>query len=228
MAGTPDHPITVTPNPNRVKVTFAGKVVADTTQGAEPEGSQLSAGAVRAARRRRHDPAHPHRAQHALSLQGRCVVLFDQCRRHARRKMRSGATRRRVRHGGDRRLRRVLSEPRRLNRRVAGAVRARRVWTNRRGAKRPKFNLRLSLSSFNGENRGFPRVSWGCRHHPALSCREKMVIGLLLQSPKSEYWTMTLRLTVAAIFALGVAGLSGPASAQIFFPNRRSRRGAAC
>ena len=30
MAGTPDHPITVTPNPNRVKVTFAGKVVADT------------------------------------------------------------------------------------------------------------------------------------------------------------------------------------------------------
>jgi uncharacterized protein (DUF427 family) len=32
MAGTPDHPITVTPNPNRVKVTFAGKVVADTTK----------------------------------------------------------------------------------------------------------------------------------------------------------------------------------------------------
>lgn len=30
MAGTPDHPITVTPNPNRVKVTFRGKVVADT------------------------------------------------------------------------------------------------------------------------------------------------------------------------------------------------------
>lgn len=30
MAGTPDHPITVTPNSNRVKVTFAGKVVADT------------------------------------------------------------------------------------------------------------------------------------------------------------------------------------------------------
>jgi uncharacterized protein (DUF427 family) len=30
MAGTPEHPITVTPNPNRVKVTFAGKVVADT------------------------------------------------------------------------------------------------------------------------------------------------------------------------------------------------------
>jgi len=30
MAGMPDHPITVTPNPNRVKVTFGGKVVADT------------------------------------------------------------------------------------------------------------------------------------------------------------------------------------------------------
>ena len=30
MAGTPDHPITVTPNPNRIKVTFAGRVVADT------------------------------------------------------------------------------------------------------------------------------------------------------------------------------------------------------
>jgi|SRR6187401_3490861 uncharacterized protein (DUF427 family) len=30
MAGTPDHPITVSPNPKRVKVTFAGKVVADT------------------------------------------------------------------------------------------------------------------------------------------------------------------------------------------------------
>ena len=27
----PDHPITVTPNPKRVVVTFAGKVVADTT-----------------------------------------------------------------------------------------------------------------------------------------------------------------------------------------------------
>jgi uncharacterized protein (DUF427 family) len=32
MPGTPDHPITVTPNRNRVKVTFAGRVVADTTQ----------------------------------------------------------------------------------------------------------------------------------------------------------------------------------------------------
>ncbi|HVG50773.1 MAG TPA: DUF427 domain-containing protein [Xanthobacteraceae bacterium] len=32
MAGTPDHPITVTPNPNRVKVTFGGKVVADTNK----------------------------------------------------------------------------------------------------------------------------------------------------------------------------------------------------
>jgi uncharacterized protein (DUF427 family) len=30
MAGTPDHPITVTPNPNRIKVTFGGRVVADT------------------------------------------------------------------------------------------------------------------------------------------------------------------------------------------------------
>ena len=29
MAGTPDHPITVTPNPNRVRVTFAGKLIAD-------------------------------------------------------------------------------------------------------------------------------------------------------------------------------------------------------
>ncbi len=28
----PDHPITVTPNPNRVVVTVAGKVVADTTR----------------------------------------------------------------------------------------------------------------------------------------------------------------------------------------------------
>ncbi len=32
MAGTPDHPITISPNPNRVKVTFAGRVVADTTK----------------------------------------------------------------------------------------------------------------------------------------------------------------------------------------------------
>jgi uncharacterized protein (DUF427 family) len=30
MAGTPDHPITVTPNLSRVKVTFGGKVIADT------------------------------------------------------------------------------------------------------------------------------------------------------------------------------------------------------
>lgn len=30
MAGTPDHPIVITPNPNRVRVLFGGKVVADT------------------------------------------------------------------------------------------------------------------------------------------------------------------------------------------------------
>lgn len=32
MAGTPDHPITISPSGTRVKVTFAGKVVADTTK----------------------------------------------------------------------------------------------------------------------------------------------------------------------------------------------------
>jgi uncharacterized protein (DUF427 family) len=32
MAGTPDHPITITPTQGRVKVTFGGKVVADTTK----------------------------------------------------------------------------------------------------------------------------------------------------------------------------------------------------
>jgi uncharacterized protein (DUF427 family) len=32
MAGTPDHPITISPNPNRVRVMFGGKVVADTTK----------------------------------------------------------------------------------------------------------------------------------------------------------------------------------------------------
>jgi uncharacterized protein (DUF427 family) len=32
LAGTPDHPITITPIPNRVRVTFAGRVVADTTR----------------------------------------------------------------------------------------------------------------------------------------------------------------------------------------------------
>jgi uncharacterized protein (DUF427 family) len=30
QAGTADHPITITPAPNRVRVTFAGRVVADT------------------------------------------------------------------------------------------------------------------------------------------------------------------------------------------------------
>ena len=30
IAGTPDHPITITPAPCRVRVTFAGRVVADT------------------------------------------------------------------------------------------------------------------------------------------------------------------------------------------------------
>jgi uncharacterized protein (DUF427 family) len=30
MAGTPDHPITIAPAPFRVRVTFAGRVVADT------------------------------------------------------------------------------------------------------------------------------------------------------------------------------------------------------
>lgn len=28
----PDHPITITPNPNRVRVTFAGRLIADTTR----------------------------------------------------------------------------------------------------------------------------------------------------------------------------------------------------
>jgi uncharacterized protein (DUF427 family) len=32
LAGTPDHPITITPAPHRVRVTFAGRVVADTTR----------------------------------------------------------------------------------------------------------------------------------------------------------------------------------------------------
>jgi uncharacterized protein (DUF427 family) len=32
MAGTPDHPITITPTKGRVKVTYNGKVVADTTR----------------------------------------------------------------------------------------------------------------------------------------------------------------------------------------------------
>jgi uncharacterized protein (DUF427 family) len=32
MAGTPDHPITISPNPNRVRVMFGGKVVANTTK----------------------------------------------------------------------------------------------------------------------------------------------------------------------------------------------------
>src|SRR5262245_36954606 len=32
QAGTPDHPITITAAPHRVRVTFAGRVVADTTR----------------------------------------------------------------------------------------------------------------------------------------------------------------------------------------------------
>jgi uncharacterized protein (DUF427 family) len=32
MAGTPDHPIAITAAPDRVRVTFAGRVVADTTR----------------------------------------------------------------------------------------------------------------------------------------------------------------------------------------------------
>lgn len=32
MAGTPTHPITVTPNPNRVRVLFGGRIVADTVK----------------------------------------------------------------------------------------------------------------------------------------------------------------------------------------------------
>jgi uncharacterized protein (DUF427 family) len=32
LAGTPDHPITITAAPHRVRVSFAGRVVADTTR----------------------------------------------------------------------------------------------------------------------------------------------------------------------------------------------------
>lgn len=32
QAGTPDHPITITAAPHRIRVTFAGRVVADTTR----------------------------------------------------------------------------------------------------------------------------------------------------------------------------------------------------
>src|ERR1700755_273342 len=62
------------------------------------------------------------------------------------------------------------------------------------------------------------RVKGLSRHYPAPSSHEKMVIGLLPKPLMSGNSNMALRIAAAAVVALGLAGVSGPVSAQIFVP----------
>ena len=64
----PDHPITISRNGGRVRVTFAGRVIADTTQALTIGGSELQAGALHSAQRCGHERAASDRPPHALPL----------------------------------------------------------------------------------------------------------------------------------------------------------------
>jgi Domain of unknown function (DUF427) len=65
----PDHLITMAPNPNRVRVTFTGRLPADTTRALTLKEASLPA--VQYIPREDVDGgASPHRAHHALPVQG--------------------------------------------------------------------------------------------------------------------------------------------------------------
>ena len=113
----PDHPITITPSKERVRVTFNGKVVADTQAGAGAAGGEpTSRCSTSRARTRRWRCSQRTTQLDALPVQGRRLVLHDQGRR-PRGRERDLELRDAVSGDeGDRRAPGVLSEPGRQDR----------------------------------------------------------------------------------------------------------------
>jgi len=66
----PDHPITISSDSGRVRVTVAGGIVAESTRAASVGGEGISAGLLLAARRCGHVVAGSDQALHLLSVQG--------------------------------------------------------------------------------------------------------------------------------------------------------------
>jgi uncharacterized protein (DUF427 family) len=88
----PDHPITMTPNPNRVRVTFAGRLVADTTRALTLKEASLPA--VQYIPREGVDMALLHRTEqpHIAPTRVRPAILRFRSAT-ARRKMRGASSR---------------------------------------------------------------------------------------------------------------------------------------
>ena len=72
----PDHPITIARNPKRVRVSFAGTTIADTTQALTLQGGELPGGALYPARRRQDGPAQGRRRMPAIARTKATPVIF--------------------------------------------------------------------------------------------------------------------------------------------------------
>ena len=77
----PDHPITITANPKRVRVSAGGVVIADTTHALTLKEASYPAVQYVPRAGRQYGAAGPHRADHALPLQGGCELFQHQCQR---------------------------------------------------------------------------------------------------------------------------------------------------
>ena len=123
-----DHPITISPNPNRVRVNFAGRTVANTTHALSLKEATYPA--VQYIPRADVDMSLLTRTQHTTHCpyKGRRLLLFDQCRWPGRRErdldLRAAVSRR----DADRRLHGVLSQPRRRHRAEPRLISRFRLW----------------------------------------------------------------------------------------------------
>ena len=77
----PDHPITIKPSSDRVRVTFNGKVVADTRRALVLQEAAYKPVFYIPREDAQTALFDAHRELHALPLQGRRLVLHDQGRR---------------------------------------------------------------------------------------------------------------------------------------------------
>ena len=66
----PDHPITISPVEGKVRVTVAGRIVAESTRALRLEEKRISACLLLAAQRCGHVIARADHALHILSVQG--------------------------------------------------------------------------------------------------------------------------------------------------------------
>ena len=71
----PDHPITITANPKRVRVTADGVVIAETTHALTLKEASYPAVQYVPRTRRQDGPSEADRAGDALPLQGRCELF---------------------------------------------------------------------------------------------------------------------------------------------------------